>query len=59
MQAQGGYSGKDKVMIYFVVNRFQIGKLKEIVREIDKKAYISIYGGCRCFQPKRFAVNKF
>lgn len=42
MQAQGGYSGKDKVMIYFVVNRFQIGKLKEIVREIDKKAYISI-----------------
>ena len=26
----------------FVVNRFQIGKLKEIVREIDKKAYISI-----------------
>ena len=42
MQAQGGYSGKDKVMIYFVVNRFQIGKLKEIVREIDRKAYISI-----------------
>ena len=29
-------------MIYFVVNSFQIGKMKEIVREIDKKAYISI-----------------
>ena len=42
MKIKCDVNGKDKVMIYFVVNRFQIGKLKEIVREIDKKAYISI-----------------
>lgn len=42
MKVQGGYSGKEKSMIYFVVNRFQIGKMKDIIREIDKKAYISI-----------------
>lgn len=42
MKAQGGYSGKEKAMIYFVVNRFQISKVKEIVRDIDPKAYMSI-----------------
>lgn len=42
IKAQGGYSGKEKTMIYFVVNRFQIGKMKDIVREIDPKAYMSI-----------------
>lgn len=42
LNAQGGYSGKEKSMIYFVVNRFQIGKMKDIVRKIDRKAYISI-----------------
>ena len=29
-------------MIYFVVNRFQVGKMRDIVHEIDPKAYISI-----------------
>lgn len=42
IKAHGGYSGKEKTMIYFVVNRFQIGKMKDIVREIDPKVYISI-----------------
>jgi len=39
---KGGYSNEDKTMIYFVVNRFQIGKMKDIVHSIDEKAYISI-----------------
>ena len=29
-------------MIYFIVNRFQVPRLKELVREMDKSAYISI-----------------
>ena len=29
-------------MIYFVLNRFQIGKMREIVHSIDPAAYISI-----------------
>lgn len=42
LEAKGYYSDKPKTMIYIVVNRFQIGKMKNIVHEIDKKAYISI-----------------
>ena len=41
--AKGWYSQNDKTMIDFIVNRFQIGKMKEIIHGIDAKAYISIY----------------
>lgn len=42
IEAKGGYSNKDKTIIYFVVNRFQISKLRAIVSHIDKKAYVTI-----------------
>ena len=42
LKAHGYYSDKSKTMIYFVVNRFQVGKMKSIVHSIDSKAYISI-----------------
>ncbi len=42
MDAKGFYSGKDKKIIYIVINRFQVGKMREIVHDIDAKAYISI-----------------
>lgn len=42
IDAKGYYSNTPKTMIYFVVNRFQIGRMKNIVHEIDPKAYISI-----------------
>ncbi len=38
----GGYSNSPKTMIYFIVNRFQVTKMREIVRDIDKQAYITI-----------------
>lgn len=40
--AKGGYSKTEKTIIYFVVNRFQVTKMKDIVHGIDKTAYISI-----------------
>lgn len=40
--AKGYYSGADKKIIYFVVNRFQIAKTKRVVLEEDKTAFISI-----------------
>ncbi len=40
--ARGGFSNTYKAMLYFVVNRFQVVKLKEIVHEIDPFAYITI-----------------
>ncbi len=38
----GYYSGADKKMLYVVVNRFEIAKLKNIVSELDPKAFVSI-----------------
>lgn len=42
VKAVGGYSKKDKEIIYFIVNRFQINKLKNLVHDIDESAFISL-----------------
>ena len=42
MSAIGGYSNAEKTVIYFVVNRFQIYKMKSIIRSIDPKAFVTI-----------------
>lgn len=42
MEARGGFSNEEKTVVYFVVNRFQVGKMKDIVYAIDEHAYISI-----------------
>ena len=42
MQAHGYYSGESKTIIYFVVNRFQIARMRTIVHDIDDHAFISI-----------------
>ena len=42
INATGGYSYADKTMIYFVVNRFQIARMKDIVHRLDPNAYITI-----------------
>lgn len=38
----GGYSNEPKTMVYFIVNRFQVARLKEIVHETDPNAFITI-----------------
>lgn len=42
VNAVGGYSKREKEIIYFIVNQFQINKLKIIVHEIDAEAFISL-----------------
>ncbi|MBR6502217.1 MAG: YitT family protein [Clostridia bacterium] len=42
IKATGGYSNREKTMVYFIVNRFQVTKMKNIVHEIDPKAFITI-----------------
>lgn len=42
LDAKGGYSNKEKSMIYFVLNRYQIVRMKELVHDIDPLAYITI-----------------
>lgn len=40
--AKGYYSNSDRKIIYFVINRFQVSKMRNLVHEIDPDAYISI-----------------
>ena len=42
IDAKGGYSRSEKTVVYFVVNRFQVSKMKTLVHEIDPTAYITI-----------------
>lgn len=42
IDVKGYYSGEKKCAIYFVVNRFQLAKLKTIIREIDPYAFITV-----------------
>ncbi len=42
INARGYYSGTDKTVIYIIINRFQIAKMKSIVHNIAPDAYISI-----------------
>lgn len=42
MDAHGYYSNEKKTIVYFVVNRFQIAKMRGIVHDIDDHAFISI-----------------
>ena len=42
ISAKGGYSNADKTVIYFVVNRFQIYRMRTIIHTIDPKAYVTL-----------------
>ena len=42
VSAKGGYSNRDKAMLYFVVNRYQVIRMKDIVHDIDPAAFIII-----------------
>ncbi len=41
--AKGGFSNKDKTVIYFVVNRFQISRMRQIIHDIDPAAFVTIH----------------
>ena len=51
LQGIGGYTGQDKDLIYCVLSRLELPKMLEIVKEIDKNAFVSVvdvhevYGG--------------
>lgn len=40
--AKGGYSNGDMTVIYFIVDRFQISKMTDIIHEIDPNAFVTI-----------------
>lgn len=42
IDSKGYFKGKEQTIIYFVVNRFQIAKMKDIVRSVDEHAFVTI-----------------
>ncbi len=52
VEARGGYSDMPKTMIYFVLNRFQIGKMRTIINSTDPAAYVSISDVADIFKKK-------
>ena len=51
LKGVGAYSGTEKTLIYCVVSRLEMARMKQIIREIDPTAFISVvdvheaYGG--------------
>ncbi len=42
LDAKGYYSGSHKTLVILILNRFQIGRMKDITHSVDPSAYISI-----------------
>src|SRR5574344_173938 len=42
LKARGGYSGAEKKIIFCVINRMEIAKLKQLVKSYDEQAFITI-----------------
>ena len=43
VEARGFYSGEHRSMVYIVLNRFQISRMKDVVHALDPAAYITIH----------------
>jgi uncharacterized membrane-anchored protein YitT (DUF2179 family) len=42
MEAQGGYTGHEKAVLYCVVSRAEVAQIKAVVREADPKAFMVV-----------------
>lgn len=42
LKGKGGYSGLEKDLIYCVVSRIELSKMKDIIKDIDPNAFMSI-----------------
>ena len=42
MRGKGGYSGMEKNIIYSVVSRLELSKMKDVIKEIDPNAFMAI-----------------
>ena len=51
--AKGGYSNTDKTVIYFVVNRFQIARMRNLIHATDPLAYMTISEVADVFKSSR------
>lgn len=42
LQAEGGYTGKDKKALYCAVSRLEVNKLKDIILDVDENAFATV-----------------
>ncbi|BBB92856.1 MAG TPA: YitT family protein [Methylomusa anaerophila] len=42
LSGKGGYSGEERTVLYLVITRLEIAKLKNIIDEIDENAFVTI-----------------
>ncbi len=42
LNGRGGYSKEEKNVVYFIVNRFQISRMRSVVHTIDPEAFMTI-----------------
>lgn len=42
IKGRGGYTGEEKEIIYCVISRLELAKLKEIIKEIDPSAFLAV-----------------
>lgn len=52
VNAIGGYSKSERQIVYFIINHFQVNKLKTIVHEIDPGAFVSLQDVSDVFHQK-------
>ncbi|WAA12260.1 DUF2179 domain-containing protein [Fervidibacillus halotolerans] len=43
LEGKGGFSKQRKELLYIVINDVEVVQLKKIIKEIDEKAYVTIY----------------
>lgn len=55
VEAVGGFSNQPKTIVYFVVNRFQISRMKALVNRLDPLAFITINEVADVFKANRSA----
>lgn len=58
VNAIGGYSRDEKKIIFFIVNRFQISKLKTMVHSIDNAAFITLQEVSDIIRADDFSAKK-
>jgi uncharacterized membrane-anchored protein YitT (DUF2179 family) len=42
LRAQGAYSGRDEKILYTVVNFRELSRIKQIIRQIDRQAFVVV-----------------
>ena len=57
IEAKGYYSSMEKTVIYLVLNRFQIGKMRNIVKAEDPMAFIAISEVADVFRTNAHEAN--